>query len=181
MSMFTLICHLTTSNLPWFTSLPLQVPMQYCFCSIGLYFHYQSHPELGIVFPLAPLFCFGSVSSFFLELVHHFSPVAYWAPTDWGSSSFSLIPFDPFILFMGFPDKNAEVVFHCLLQWTKFCQNSPPIKNKTEAGCSPDHELLTAKFRLKCKKVRKTTRLFRHDLIKSLMIIHWKWQIDSRD
>ena len=30
------------------------------------------------------LFCFGSVSSFFLELLLHWSPVAYWAPTDLG-------------------------------------------------------------------------------------------------
>ena len=29
-------------------------------------------------------FCFGSVSSFFLELFLHWSPVAYWAPTDLG-------------------------------------------------------------------------------------------------
>ena len=31
-----------------------------------------------------------------------------------------------------------------------------------------------AKFRLKLKKVGKTTRPFRYDLIKSLMIIQWK-------
>ena len=30
--------------------------------------------------------------------------------------------------------------------------------------CGSDHELLTAKFRLKLKKVRKTTRPFRYDL-----------------
>ena len=47
-------------------------------------------------------FCFGSVSSFFLELFLHWSPVAYWAPTDLGSSSFSVLPFGLFILFMGF-------------------------------------------------------------------------------
>ena len=33
-------------------------------------------------------------------------------------------------------------------------------KNKTEADCGSDHELLIAKFRLKLKKVGKTTRLF---------------------
>ena len=33
---------------------------------------------------------------------------------------------------------------------------------------SSDHELLTAKFRLKLKKIGKTTRLFRYDLIKIL-------------
>ena len=38
-------------------------------------------------------FHFGSISSFFLELFLHSSPVAYWAPTDLGSSSFSVISF----------------------------------------------------------------------------------------
>ena len=47
-------------------------------------------------------FCFGSISSFFLELFLHWSPVAYWAPTDWGSSSFNILSFCLFILFMGF-------------------------------------------------------------------------------
>ena len=32
------------------------------------------------------------------------------------------------------------------------------------AGCGSDHELLIAKFRLKLKKVGKTTRPFRYDL-----------------
>ena len=32
------------------------------------------------------------------------------------------------------------------------------------ADCGSDHELLIAKFRLKLKKVRKTTRSFRYDL-----------------
>ena len=46
-------------------------------------------------------FCFGSIPSFFLELFLHWSPVAYWAPTDLGSSSQYRIIL-PFILFMGF-------------------------------------------------------------------------------
>ena len=32
------------------------------------------------------------------------------------------------------------------------------------ADCGSDHKLLMAKFRLKLKKVRKTTRSFRYDL-----------------
>ena len=47
-------------------------------------------------------FCFGSIPSFFLELFLHWSPAAYWAPTDLGSSSFSVLCFCLFILFTGF-------------------------------------------------------------------------------
>ena len=44
-------------------------------------------------------------------------------------------------------------------------------KKRLGADGSSDHELLTVKFRLKLKKVGKTTRPFRYDLNKSLMII----------
>ena len=37
-------------------------------------------------------------------------------------------------------------------------------KTRLGANCGSDHELLIAKFRLKLKKVGKTTRLFRYDL-----------------
>ena len=37
-------------------------------------------------------------------------------------------------------------------------------KNKTGADCGSDHEVLIAKFRLKLKKVGKTTRPFMYDL-----------------
>ena len=37
-------------------------------------------------------------------------------------------------------------------------------KIRLEADCGSDHELLIAKFRLKLKKVGKTTRPFRYDL-----------------
>ena len=37
-------------------------------------------------------------------------------------------------------------------------------KTKPGADCGSDHELLIAKFRLKLKKVGKTTRPFRYDL-----------------
>ena len=55
---------------------------------------------------------------------------------------------------------------------------APYSKNKTKkrpgADCGSDHELLIAKFRLKLKKVGKTTRPFRYDLNQILMIIQWK-------
>ena len=37
-------------------------------------------------------------------------------------------------------------------------------KKSPGADCGSNHELLTTKFRLKLKKVRKTTRSFRYDL-----------------
>ena len=37
-------------------------------------------------------------------------------------------------------------------------------KNKIRSDCGSDHEHLIAKFRLKLKKVGKTTRPFRYDL-----------------
>ena len=37
-------------------------------------------------------------------------------------------------------------------------------KTRLGADCGSDHELLNAKFRLKLKKVEKTTRPFRHDI-----------------
>ena len=43
-----------------------------------------------------------SVSSFFLELFLHWSPVVHWAPTDLRSSSFSVLSFCLFMLFLGF-------------------------------------------------------------------------------
>ena len=47
-------------------------------------------------------FGFGSISSFFLELFLCWSPVAYWAPTNLGISSFSVLSFCIFSLFIGF-------------------------------------------------------------------------------
>ena len=41
-------------------------------------------------------------------------------------------------------------------------------KTRPGADCGSDHELLIAKFRLKLKKVGKTTRPFRYDLNQTL-------------
>ena len=97
MSMFILaISGLTTSNLPWFMDLTFQVPMQYCSLQ------HQTLLLSPVTSTTGCSFFSGSVSSFFLELFLYSSPVAYWAPTNLGSSSFSVISFSPFILFMGF-------------------------------------------------------------------------------
>ena len=49
----------------------------------------------------------------------------------------------------------------CSKRWRRSIQSA---KRRPGADCGSDHELLIAKFRLKLKKVGKTTRLLRHDL-----------------
>ena len=49
----------------------------------------------------------------------------------------------------------------CSQRWTSSIQSA---KTRLWAVCGSDHELLIAKFRLKLKKVEKTTRPFRYDL-----------------
>ena len=46
-------------------------------------------------------------------------------------------------------------------RWISSIQSA---KTRLGADCGSDHELLIAKFRLKLKKVQKTTRPFRYDL-----------------
>ena len=67
-------------------------------------------------------FCFDSVSSFFLELFLQWSPVAYWAPTDLGSSSY-LFAF--LYCSWGSQGKNTDVVCHSLLQFSiSICEST---------------------------------------------------------
>ena len=73
-----------------------QVPMQYCPLQHQTSLPSPVHPQLGIVF------CFGFIFPFFLELFLHRSPVAYWAPSDLESSSFSVPSFCLFIPFIEF-------------------------------------------------------------------------------
>ena len=97
MLMFTLaISCLTISNLSWFMDLTFQVPIQYCSLQ------HQTLLQSPVTSTTGRYFCFNSISSFFLELLLYWSPAAYWAPTDLGSSSFSVLSFCLLILFMGF-------------------------------------------------------------------------------
>ena len=76
--------------------LTFQVPMQYCSLQ------HQTLLLSPVTSTTGYWFCFGSMLSFFLELFLHWSLVAYWAPTNLGSSSFSILSCFLFILFMGF-------------------------------------------------------------------------------
>ena len=58
----------------------------------------------------------------------------------------------------------------CSQRWISSIQSA---KTRLGADCGLGHELI-AKFRLKLKKVEKTTRPFRYDVNQSLMTIQWK-------
>ena len=76
--------------------LTFQVPMKYC----PLF--YQTLLPSPVTSTTGCCLHFGSVSSFFLELFLHSSPVAYWAHINLGSSYLGVISFCLFILFMRF-------------------------------------------------------------------------------
>ena len=75
--MFTLATSCwTTSNLPGFRDLTFQVPMQYYSLQ-----HQILLPPLDTS-TIGCCFCFGSASSFLLELFLHSFLVAHWTPTN---------------------------------------------------------------------------------------------------
>ena len=118
--MFTLaISCLTTSNLPWFMDLTPQVPMH---CSLQ---HWALLPS-PVTSTTGCCFCFGSVSSFVLKLVLHWSPGVYGYLPTWGAYLSLSYLFAFSYCSRGSQCKNTEVVCHSLLQWPMFCQKSPP-------------------------------------------------------
>ena len=87
---------LTTSNLPWFTDLTFQVPMQYCSLQHQDFTSITSHIHNWVLFLL--WLHLSILSGVISPLISS----SIWAPTNLGSSSFSILSFCLFILFMGF-------------------------------------------------------------------------------
>jgi len=94
------------------------VPMQYCSLQ-----HWTLLPS-PVTFTIGYCFCFGSISSFCLELFLHWSPVAYCPPTTWGVHLSVSYLFAFSYCSWGSQDKNTKVVCHSILHWTIFCQNT---------------------------------------------------------
>ena len=65
----------------------------------------------------------------------------------------------------------------CSQRWRSSIQSA---KTTPGVDCGSDHELLIDKFRLKLKKVGKTTRPFRYDLNQIPYDYTVEWEIDSR-
>jgi len=110
MDWLDLLSYLTTSNLPWFMDLIFHVPIHYCSLQHWILLLPPDTSTTG------DFFHFGSDFSFLLELFLCSSLIAYWAPTDLGSSFFSVISFCLSYCSCGSQGKKTEVVCHCLLQ-----------------------------------------------------------------
>ena len=66
----------------------------------------------------------------------------------------------------------------CSKRWRSIIQSA---KTRPGSDYGLVHQLLNVKLSIKLKKIGKTTRPFRYDRNQSLMVIQWRWQIDSRD
>ena len=62
------------------------------------------------------------------------------------------------------PDGQHQNLIDYILCSQRWRSSKQSTKTRPGVDCGSDHELLIAKFRLKLKKVGKTTRLFRYDL-----------------
>ena len=62
------------------------------------------------------------------------------------------------------PDGQHRNQIDCILCTGRWRSSIQSAKTRWGVDCGSDHELLIAKFRLKLKKVGKTTRPFRYDL-----------------
>ena len=62
------------------------------------------------------------------------------------------------------PDSRYQNQIDYILCSQRWRSSIPSAKIRPGTDCGSDHELITAKFRLKLKKVEKTTRPFRYDL-----------------
>ena len=66
------------------------------------------------------------------------------------------------------PDGQNRNQIDCILCSQRWGSSIQSAKTSLGADCGSDHELLIDKFRLKLKKVGKTTRPFRYDLNQTL-------------
>ena len=71
------------------------------------------------------------------------------------------------------PDGQYQNQIDCIICSKRWRSSIQPAKTRLGADCGSHHELLIAKYRLKFKKVGKTTRPFTYDLNK-ILYIQWK-------
>ena len=122
MSMFTLVIScLTTSNFPWFMDLTFQVPVHYCYLQHQTLLLSPVTSTTGCFFALPHPFILSGVIS---PLIFNSILGTYWPGVFIFQCPIFFFPFS--YCSWGSQGKNTEVVCQSLLQWTTFCQTSPP-------------------------------------------------------
>ena len=76
------------------------------------------------------------------------------------------------------PDGQHRNQIDCILCSQRWRSSIQSAKTRPGADCGSDHELLIAKFRLKLKKVGKTTRPFRYD--RNQLPYNYKVEVTNR-
>ena len=137
-------------------------------------------------------FCFGSISSLFLELFLHCSSVAYWAPTDLGSSSFCVLSICLFIQSIRFSRQDywsglpfPSQVDHVLSElstmtcpsWVKIAgrniNNFRYAEDTTLMAESKELKSLLMKVKEESKKVELTINILKTKIMASSPITSW--------
>ena len=88
-----------------------------------------------------------------------FMDLTFQVPMQYCSLQYQTLPFPQDTFRIGQHWNQIENI--CSQRWRSSIQSAKP---RLGADCGSDHELLIAKFRLKLKKVGKTSRPFRYDL-----------------
>ena len=73
---------------------------------------------------------------------------------------------------------NQIYYIFCSWRWRGSIESE---KERPGADCGSSHVFFIAKFRLKLKKVGKSTRPFKYDLNQTSYDYSWKWKTDSRN
>ena len=73
--------------------------------------------------------------------------------------------------------QNQTDYIFCSQRWRKFTPSTK--KTRLGADCGSDQELLMVKFRLKLRKMRKTSRWFKSFMTKSSPL--WWWELDHKE
>ena len=169
------ISWLITSNLSWFLDLTLQVPIQYD--------SLQHQPLLlsPVTSTTRQCSCFGSVSSFFLELFLLSSPVVYWAPTDLGNFIFQCPIFLPFhtahVVLKATMLKGFAIPFS---SGPCFCQNSPEWSVHLAWPYTQGFVLLIVSIMAACLKIKKKEEERKKEKENKLELEFWTLEIRIR-
>ena len=130
----------------------------FCFFTSKFSRRYTVDCPSSSIFQHMPLsFCSSAALSFLSCLFTTFSSLTVHWSTPFPLPQMLFCP-----LFIAFTSSQLRIDYIlCRQRWRSSIESA---KTRPGADCGSDHELLIAKFRIKLKKVGKTTRPFRYDL-----------------